>query len=66
MFSQKFSVKIEKKEKSPENSEDFSSVPAGEVLTNELLEDLEKIWALRDIIHDPTNPLCIIKTEGIE
>lgn len=41
-------------------------VPAGEVLTNELLEDLEKIWALRDIIPDPTNPLCIIKTEGIE
>ena len=30
-------------------------VPAGNVLSNRLLEDLERLWALRDIIPDPLN-----------
>ena len=31
-------------------------VPFTEVFSNQMLEDLEKIWALRFIIPDPTNP----------
>ena len=31
------------------------SVPATNVLSNHLLEDLERLWQLRDIIPDPLN-----------
>ena len=30
-------------------------VPAGKVLSNRLLEDLELLWQLRDSIPDPCN-----------
>lgn len=34
------------------------SVPPTVLFSNELLEDLEKIWALRFVIPDPKNPKC--------
>ena len=48
---------------SPETAGNSTLVPASEVFTNELLEDLEKIWALRDDIPDPTNPLCTFEKD---
>lgn len=39
-------------------------VPSDVLFSNSMLEDMEKIWALRDIIPDPN---CYgQKTEGIE
>lgn len=32
--------------------------PPDVLFLNELLEDLEKIWALRFVIPDPKNPKC--------
>lgn len=32
--------------------------PPNVLFSNELLEDLEKIWALRFVIPDPKNPKC--------
>ena len=35
----------------------FSLVPAAVLFSNTFLEDLEKIWALREYIPDPTKPI---------
>ncbi len=45
-----------KKKKSPKNTGDFGRVPADFIFSNRVLEDLERIWALRFIIPDPCNP----------
>ena len=37
----------------PKKTEDFDSVPTDVLFSNQMLEDLDKIWALRDIIPDP-------------
>ena len=42
-----------KKRKSSHNREDLDSVPTDVLFSNQMLEDLDKIWALRDIIPDP-------------
>ena len=42
-----------KKRKSPKIKGDFSPVPTDVLFSNQMLEDLDKIWALRDIIPDP-------------
>ena len=49
-----FPTKLKKKNSSFDK---FSSVPITELFSNTFLEDLEKIWALRFYIPDPTKPI---------
>ena len=40
-------------------------VPTENIFSNQFLEDLDRIWALRDDIPDPTNPFCTFKEETL-
>ena len=42
----------------------FVLVPYTEVFSNQLLDDLDKIWELRFFIPDPTDPSkCVVFAE---
>ena len=57
-------LKGSKNKKSSEKTEDLGQVPASKVLSNELLEAIERIWALRSIIPDPTDPSkCVVNAK---
>lgn len=37
-------------------------MPSAEVFSNQLLDDLDKIWELRFLIPDPTDPSkCVVE-----
>lgn len=45
-------------------TEAFFRVPYTEVFSNQLLDDLDKIWELRFFIPDPTDPSkCVVFAE---
>ena len=58
IFQETNTLRGNKKLESSSNEEDSNSVPPDVLFSNELLEDLEKIWALRFVIPDPKNPKC--------